>query len=287
MSTLGGQVAFTLHLAAARAVRCLPADTSRQCAVGRCSRSRRARRESGPGYSVIAPRSGVEPRPATERSEDPLRSPRGGGQLLSQSRPALILGTLNRVTGDDEFDDDIDGVPHFMQIPIDWVGDYGRLVVLGGRIEFAAYAIAATLGVPPAASGRTGAFSRVCKTILQRVDSAPPITRMEIDDWAERTRAWATTAPQVMDEYRNYHFHSLTLMQSDGERWVPSRVERHNDFDTVRPLEREELRRAVREMLAVDKEGTALWSIAPPLFLISPAVTGKGDLSALYEVRAP
>lgn len=226
-------------------------------------------------------------RPAAGCSEDPLGALAVGADRFPQGRSALILGTLNRVSGDDEFDENIDGVPHFMQIPSDWVGDYGRLVVLGGRIEFAAYAIAATLRAPSAASGRTGAFSRVCKEILQRVDSAPPITRMEIDDWAERVRAWATTAPRVMDEHRNYHFHSLTLMQSDGERWAPSRVERHNDFDTVRPLEREELRRAVREMLAVDKEGTALWSLAPPLFLISPAVTGKGDLSALYEVGAP
>lgn len=183
----------------------------------------------------------------------------------------------------DEFDEEIDGIPHFLQIPTDWIADYGRLVVLGGRIEFAAYAIAGTLGVARSRTGRTGSFSATCKSITRSLDNPPPIARID-PGWVDRVRAWAETAPGLMDRHRNYHFHALTLMRSDGERWFPSRVERHDDFDSIRPLERSELRTAIRELRAVDKEGMDLWSVAPPLFLVAPVIQERVDLGELYGI---
>jgi len=90
-------------------------------------------------------------------------------------------------------------------------------------------------------------------------------------------------APGVMDKHRNYHFHTLTLMQSDGASWHPSRVERHDDFETIRPLDREELQQAIRELLLLDREGVDLWSVAQPPFLVARQIRERVDLSALYR----
>lgn len=171
-----------------------------------------------------------------------------------------------------------------MQVPSEWVADYGRLVVLGGRIEFAAYAIAATLGVQRPSSGRTDAFSRTCTSICRALkEPLPVIVQIAGDDWADRAESWASRAPRIMDDHRNYHFHTLTLMQSDGEAWHPARVERHDDFETVRPLDREELHQAIRELRVLDREGVDLWSVAPPPFLVAHQVREHVDLSALYR----
>lgn len=169
-------------------------------------------------------------------------------------------------TGRDEFDEEIDGEPHFMQIPSDWVGDYGRIVVLGGRIEFAAYALGGTLDAGRSPNGRTGAFGPTCKALIRALNDAA--IRREFDErWTDRVREWATTAPAVMDQHRNYHLHALTMMKSDGHKWHPARVERHDDFGTVRVLERDELRASIKELLVIDKEGSALWTTYPPSFL--------------------
>lgn len=175
--------------------------------------------------------------------------------------------------GRDEFDEEIDGEPHFMQIPSDWVGDYGRIVVLGGRIEFAAYALAGTLDAGRSPNGRTSPFGSTCKALIRALNE-PSISGKFDERWAGRVREWATTAPTVMDEHRNYHLHALTMMRSDGKKWHPARVERHDDFGTVRVLERDELRASIKALLVIDKEGSALWTTYPPFFLTAHMESG-------------
>lgn len=77
----------------------------------------------------------------------------------------------------------------------------------------------------------------------------------------------------------------MTLMRSDGFRWLPARVEQHEDLGTVRELKRDELIVALRELVSVDREGMEPWSEASPFFAVSLEIRDKVDLSGLNSVQ--
>lgn len=168
----------------------------------------------------------------------------------------------------EDLDHDIDGVPHFQNVARDWLSDFGRIALLSGRIEFAAYGIAHFLGISRPKGGRTPNIGKECDDIRARLNDPwlpHVVQQLRAGSWRQDTLEWAETVPALLDIHRNglFHRHYATQKRAGGE-WATVTHPDYRDLTRVVDLTRDVLRDAIVALRPVANRGLSLWLQSQP-----------------------
>lgn len=154
----------------------------------------------------------------------------------------------------------------FLCVPVAWLEDFGRITILSGRIELAAYEIGGALGLERPSNGRTISFRRECKAIaaqLRAPDRAQVAADWQDGAWRESVLAWVAEAQDVMDKTRNAVMHQNYFWLKHEGAWGPGFVRDRRDRSTGVPLTVDMLESAVRDLVPIDRRGMKLWHDMP------------------------
>lgn len=163
-------------------------------------------------------------------------------------------------------DSEIDGEYHFLPMPREWLEDFGRLAILSGRIEMAAYEIARGLGIRRPQSGRSRPFRQECDAIHERLSDPwlpPRVAEWRGGQWRMRTLDWLSTAPSAMDVFRNGVLHRAYFSLGHDGKWKPAHFSDRRDLGSAVLLSASELEDAIRALILVDRQGLQLWTEMP------------------------
>jgi len=156
-------------------------------------------------------------------------------------------------------DHEIDGAPHFLNVPTSVLPDFGRLLVVSSRIERTVYQLAELLDIPRLTNGRTWPLRKDClaieKALAPSVIAASPVR----PEWAQQVQSWVGRVPDAMDDHRNRLAHSHYFSLYDGEGgWVAARSNRHNDPRHYLQYGGSDIRQATADLVDLSNEGTQL-----------------------------
>ncbi|WP_157612249.1 hypothetical protein [Ruania albidiflava] len=157
-------------------------------------------------------------------------------------------------------DNEIDGEPHFYNVPVGWLPHLGRLTVLSSRMEEAVTVMLEALGRERHSSGRTLSFTSETKLLRRFLKSPPGSLEQRLPGWAERASSWAEGARDEMNSarHRYVHGHYFHLYVGDG-RWEPVRHEPRESHQSECVTE-EVLIAAIERLRRYELEGTQLSS---------------------------
>jgi hypothetical protein len=155
-----------------------------------------------------------------------------------------------------------DGSTNFLAIPTEWLEDFGRIAILSGRIELAAYEVGRILELPRPSNGRTRPFRQECTDIARRLND--PWLPAGLADglgaaWREQVLEWVAAAPAAMDAHRNALLHRPYVYLKHEGKWGPGYLPDSRRFTDGVPLTAAMLESAVRELIPVDRAGSRLW----------------------------
>lgn len=160
----------------------------------------------------------------------------------------------------DPLDRDIDGAPHFYNVPATWLPHLGRLAVVSARIEQIARDMAHELDLPVPPNGRTNPLAQQCRAIVKRLRDPwrPGWIDVQLPGWTRAAIEWAETTPDIVDETRNLYLHAEYVHTTlDGE-FVPVMLN-HRKADTSVRVDDVMLRAAIERLVPVDKYGFRIY----------------------------
>ena len=160
----------------------------------------------------------------------------------------------------DPLDRDIDGLPHFYNVPTPWLPHLGRLAVLSARIERIARDLAAELDLPVPPNARTHPLAQQCRAIVKRLRDPwlPEWIDAKLPGWSKAAMDWAETTPDRVDETRNLYLHAEYVHMTIGDDFVPVMVDYRSGEDHVR-VDDEMLRAAIERLVPVDRYGFRIY----------------------------
>ncbi len=184
--------------------------------------------------------------------------PNEPGTIRPEGLPETERHLLYRAAMTDDQDSQSDDET-YGGVPNEWLADIGRIALTSGRIEFAAYQIAAALDLPQPKNGRTRAFAQQCTLVIDRLDDPWRPEWMDVNDWRARCRIWMRTIPGLMDQHRNGLLHRAYLHQRDPDGWVLKTFKHLGDFDSGIVPTHDEFTTAIEALRPHERVGIELW----------------------------